>query len=65
VLILKIDKVLCFDTLSQVLILKGFTARSLARELWAKIERWEGADFAGRVQRIDWGADFMSYDTAK
>jgi hypothetical protein len=65
VLILKIDKVLCFDTLSQVLILKGFTARSLARELWAKIERWEGADFVRRVQRREWGADFMSYNSTK
>ncbi len=64
-LILKIDKVLCFDTLSQVLILKGFTAPSFARDLWAETERLGGAGFAPRLRRTGWGANFMSYDRTK
>jgi hypothetical protein len=65
VFILKIVKVLCFDTLSQVLILKGVTAPSFARDLWAETERLGGAGFARRLRRLGWGADFMSYDSTK
>ena len=63
--ILKVVKVLCFDTLSQVLILKGVTAQSFARDLWAKTERWGGAGFAPRLRRAGWDANFMSYDCMK
>ena len=63
--ILKVVKVLCFDTLSQVLILKGVTAPIFARDLRAKIERSGGAGFAKGLRRAGWSADFMSYDCTK
>src|SRR5229473_3195634 len=97
VLILKVFKVLCFDTLLQVLILNGLLAwRFASLNLYLKnlggdsdtsrqflervrkvlmaesmpahcahIERLGGADFARRLQRTGWSANFMSYDSTK
>jgi len=61
VFILKAVKVLYFDTLSQVFILNDLLARRFASlDLYAL-----GGDFARGLQRTGWGANFMSYDSAK
>ena len=63
--ILKVVKVLCFDTLSQVVILKGVTAPIFARDLRAETERSGGASFAMGLRWVGRDANFMSYDCTK
>ena len=61
-LILNGVKVLCFDTLLQVLILNGLGGMPLA-SLDMNYEGWRG--FAGGLLRTGWGVNFISYDSAK
>jgi hypothetical protein len=79
VLILKVVKVLCFDTLLQVLILNGFTgvefciAGPVCEELWIESRgRLSAYKSKGREERdsrglrqTGWGGNFMSYGRAK
>ncbi len=69
----------CFDTLLQVLILKGLMGAAycmIERERnvlmgesmgarSAQVERLGGTGFARRSRRTGWGAHFISYDSAK
>src|SRR5713226_8222280 len=72
-------KVLCFDTLLQVLILKALmgAAYCMIKRVrnvlmgesmgahCAQVERLEGAGFARRTRRTGWDARFMRYDSTK
>jgi len=43
---------------------KALMAESMEADC-AQVERLAGADFARRLQRTGWGANFMSYDSMK
>ncbi len=76
VFILKAVKVLCFDTLLQVFILKGLTGAALLPSLELNPnnfdtetdttrQRFGGVGLARGLRRTRWSVNFMSYDSSK
>src|SRR5713226_10002545 len=69
-------KVLCFDTLLQVFILKGLTGAAFLPSLDLNPNNFDtetdttrprlgGAGLGRRLRRTGWSANFMSYDSTK